>query len=188
MPAPASGSLFGRLLLLFTVVPVLELILLVWLGGRLGFLPTVGLIVVTALVGTWLAHREGLSAWRRFQRRLVSGEMPGRELTDGLIILVSGALLLTPGVLTDVVGLLGLFPLSRAAIRAYVSRRMQRSVASGTARVMTFGGGMPFGDPFGAGAQEPPPAEAPPPPPDRGVQDARFEEFERDRWRPGPTT
>jgi len=189
MAAPRSGSLFGRLLLLFTIVPVVELVLLVWMGGRVGFWPTVGLIVVTAFAGAWLAKREGLSVWARFQRRLASGGLPGRELTDGLIILVSGALLLTPGVLTDVVGMLGLLPPSRAAIRAYLSGRMQRAVAGGTAQVMTFG--MPFGagsaDAFGSGSfgRDPLSTEPPPVDPRPEVQDVRFEEFEGDRWRSG---
>ncbi len=137
---PAPRSLFGRLLLLFTLVPIVELALLVWLGGRIGFWPTVGLIALTALVGTWLAQREGLSAWARFQGRLTSGGLPGRELTDGLIILVSAAFLLTPGVLTDLVGFLGLLPPTRAIIREVIERKVRRS-AFGAVHTAGFGGG-----------------------------------------------
>ncbi len=124
--------MFARLLGLFLVVPVVELILLVWLGSHIGFWYTVGLIVLTAFLGSWLAHREGLEAWRRFQQRVGQGQMPGRELTDGLIILMSGALLLTPGVLTDVVGILGLLPPTRGLIRTFLTRRMQRTLVGGT--------------------------------------------------------
>jgi UPF0716 protein FxsA len=171
-------SLFPRLLLLFTLVPIVELVLLIWLGGQIGFWATVGLIVLTALIGTWLAQREGLSAWQRFQARLASGEMPGRELSDGLIILVSGAFLLTPGVLTDVVGVLGLLPPTRAFVRRELMRRMTRGMQSGSISVFRFGG-MAAGTP-------PPPAPGPTPPdparrtsPAEEVIDVQFEEFER---------
>ncbi len=147
MSAPRKSSLFGRLLLLFTVVPVLELALLVWLGGRIGFWPTVGIIAGTALLGSWLAHREGLSALARFRARMAQGEMPGDELTDGILILVSGAFLLTPGVLTDAVGFLGLLPPTRAVIKRAVSKRLRRSLLGGSVSV-------------GAWPPTPPPGEA----------------------------
>ena len=129
------SSLFGRLLALFLVVPIAELILLVWIGERVGIWPTVGLIVLTALVGSWLARREGMAALRRFQARMTTGQLPGRELTDGLIILVAAALLLTPGILTDVVGLLGLLPPSRAWIRGRLQARFQKNLARGNTNV-----------------------------------------------------
>lgn len=117
-----------RLFLLFVVVPAIELMLLIEIGGIIGTLPTFGIIVATGLAGSALARSQGLSVWRRFQTRLSEGRMPGDELIDGLIILVSGALLLTPGVLTDVVGLAGLVPFTRRLIRkplsAYVGRHM----------------------------------------------------------------
>ena len=143
---------FGRLLALFLVVPIAELFLLLWIGGRVGLGPTLALIVTTALVGSWLARREGLATWRRVQERLAAGGLPGRELTDGLIILVSGALLLTPGVLTDAAGLLGLLPPSRALLRRWAERRFARALASGRANVVVFSGGMGMGSPFEMGA------------------------------------
>lgn len=125
-------KLFGRLLLLFTLVPVVELVLLVWLGQHVGFWPTVALVISTALFGSFLAHREGLAALARFRARLASGTMPGTELTDGLIILVAGALLLTPGILTDVVGFLGLLPPSRALVRSALTKRFSGRLVSAT--------------------------------------------------------
>lgn len=158
MPPTPTPGLFGRLLLLFTLVPIVDLALLVWIGRHVGFWPTVGLIVATALLGSFLARREGLSALARFRARLASGAMPGSELTDGLIILVAGVLLLTPGVLTDVAGLLGLFPPTRALIKRALTKRFQHRV---TARMPT--------------AMWPP---APPPasPADDGVVDVEFED------------
>jgi UPF0716 protein FxsA len=151
----------GRLFLLFVAVPLADLTLLVWAGERIGFWTTVLLVVITAAVGSWLARREGTAAWRRVQSKLSSGGLPGPELMDGLIILVAGVLLLTPGFLTDVVGILGLLPPSRALARKALSARFQRAVKEGRVRVASGGMGGPFGGmaggPFGAPA--PPPVE-----------------------------
>lgn len=159
MPPAPKRSLFGRLLLLFTVVPIVELALLIWLGQQIGFWPTVGLIAGTALLGSYLAHREGLSALARFRGRLAAGEMPGDALTDGIIILIAGAFLLTPGVLTDVFGFLGLLPPSRALIKRAVMKRVKRGMQSGSIRVATW-----------------PPS--PPTPPEDDVVDVSYEEIE----------
>ena len=126
-------SWFGRLLALFLIVPIAELALLIWIGERVGFWPTVGLIALTAVLGSWLARREGWNVFRRLQSKLAGGGLPGPELTDGLIILISGALLLTPGILTDVVGFLGLLPPSRALIRKQLQRRFKGALERGNA-------------------------------------------------------
>ena len=142
--------MLGRLFALFVIVPVLDLVVLVWAGERMGFWPTVGLILLTAAVGSWLAKREGLSAWQKVQRKLATGGLPGPELVDGLVILVAGALLLTPGFLTDVVGLLGLVPATRTVLRKAISARFKAGVETGAIRVV---GGAPFGpSPFGTGS------------------------------------
>ena len=141
--------MLGRLFALFVIVPVLDLIVLVWAGERMGFWPTVALILLTAAVGSWLAKREGLSAWQKVQRKLATGGLPGPELVDGLVILVAGALLLTPGFLTDLVGLLGLIPVTRAMLRKAITSRFKKGIESGSIRVV--GGGAPLGrPPFGA--------------------------------------
>ena len=157
--------MFARLLALFVVVPVAELALLVWAGGRIGFWPTVGTVLVTALVGSWLARREGMAAWGRVQSSLAQGSVPGTALIDGLIILVAGALLLTPGFLTDLAGLAGLVPASRSLIRKTLAARFAKAAQSGRIRVATggfgpMGAGAPFGTPFGAGFGTPPVEDA----------------------------
>lgn len=142
--------MFGRLFLLFILVPLLDLALLVSVGGRIGLGPTVGIVIATALVGSWLAKREGAAAWTRVQSRIATGGIPGPELIDGLVILLSGTLLLTPGFLTDIAGLLGLFPPTRAILRRVLKSRFEQAVQSGRARVAhggvftaSFGGAMP---------------------------------------------
>lgn len=124
--------MLGRLLALFLIVPVVELALLIQIGGWIGFWPTVGIIALTGLVGTYLARREGLAVWKRFNERLHAGGLPSRELLDGVIILVSGALLITPGVFSDIVGLIGLVPATRKLIRNYLNRRIRGAVERGT--------------------------------------------------------
>jgi UPF0716 protein FxsA len=133
---------FGPLFLLFALVPVVELALLVWIGGRVGVWPTLALVVVTAAAGSYLARREGSGVLRRFREKLATGALPSRELLDGLIVLVAGVLLLTPGVLSDVAGLLGLLPPTRALARRRLEAWFRRAVTDGRVRVV---GARPFG-------------------------------------------
>lgn len=127
-----------RLFALFLIMPVLELALLVQVDKLIGFWPTMGVIVFTGLLGGYLAKREGLSAWQRFNRRMNEGGLPGKELLDGVIILVAGALLITPGVITDVIGFLGLLPPTRAVIRKYVLKRINRALEQGSINVVGY--------------------------------------------------
>lgn len=123
--------MFKRLLLLFTLIPVIELVLLIQVGQYIGTGPTIGIILGTALLGAYLGKREGLTVWRSFQQKLRQGQMPGHELLDGMIVLIAGALLLTPGVLTDLAGILGLLPPSRAWLRQQVLKRLQKRMVRG---------------------------------------------------------
>ncbi|MEM1128558.1 MAG: FxsA family protein [Bacteroidota bacterium] len=138
--------MLARLLLLFLITPVVELALLLQVGEWIGFWPTVALILVTGITGSYLARREGLSVWKKLNDRLAQGGLPSDELTDGVIVLMSGALLITPGVLTDVVGFSGLLPPTRALIRKAVLKRVRASATQGTFH--TYMGG--FGEPFDA--------------------------------------
>lgn len=133
--------MLGRLLLLFVLVPAVELVLLIRIGRWIGLWPTLGIIVVTGVVGSVLARQQGFSVFARLQARLGGGELPGREIVDGAIILVSGALLLTPGVLTDVVGFAGLVPWTRAPIRGLLRRYLQKQARSGAANLRIFWSG-----------------------------------------------
>ena len=132
-------SILARLALLFVVVPLLELFILIRLGNAIGLLPTLTLCVVTGVAGAYLARQEGLRALLSFQARLAKGGLPGRSLMDGLCILVGGALLLTPGLLTDLFGFALLVPPSRRWIQERMQRRIERKLADGSLRVTTFG-------------------------------------------------
>ena len=133
-------KLLARLFALFLIMPVIELALLVQVDKLIGFWPTIGVIIATGLLGGYLARREGLSVWRRLNERLNTGGLPGRELLDGVIILVAGALLITPGVVTDFIGFLGLLPPSRAVIRKLVEKRIQKAMKGGAISVVGFDG------------------------------------------------
>lgn len=121
--------MFAILALAFLVVPFLELFVLLQVGSALGALPTIGLLIAISIVGSWLVKREGLAVLRRAQRQIHNGEVPAVELVDGVLILFAGALLISPGFLTDAVGVLLLLPPVRVALRAGVSRRLSRRAA-----------------------------------------------------------
>ena len=132
-------SIVARLALLFIAVPLLELFILIRLGGAIGLMPTLALCVLTGVAGAWLARREGLRALWSFQSRLARGGVPGRALMDGMCILIGGAVLLTPGLLTDLLGFALLLPPSRRWIQARMKRRIEHQIATGSIRVTTFG-------------------------------------------------
>jgi UPF0716 protein FxsA len=111
---------FLRLLLLFTILPVLELALLIKIGRAIDVGPTLGLVIVTGVVGAALAKHQGLRALRRIQEDLAQGRMPTTELVNGLMILVAGAVLITPGIITDAFGFALLIPPIRAVLRRRV--------------------------------------------------------------------
>ena len=111
-----------RLLLLFTLVPLVELALLLLIGDQMGLPFTLGLVIVTGVVGAWLARQQGLRCWREVQRQMSQGQLPAEPLLDGLMILVAGALLLTPGVLTDALGFALLLPPIRKRVRRYLAK------------------------------------------------------------------
>lgn len=120
-----------RLFLLFAAVPILEVYILVRLGAAIGWKPTLGICLVTALVGSLLTKQQGLSAWRRVQDEMAQGVLPGDALLDGLLILAGGLLLVTPGLITDTVGLLLVIPLTRRAFKAWLKRKLSQKLQTG---------------------------------------------------------
>ncbi len=132
-------TVLGRMALLFVVVPVLELVLLIQLGQVVGLWPTLALVLLTGAGGAVLARLEGMRVLFQFRRELAAGRIPGQAVLDGISVLVGGAFLLTPGVLTDLAGFALLFPISRRWIQRRVRRRLERGIAEGTIRVVTMG-------------------------------------------------
>ncbi|WP_241564052.1 FxsA family protein [Nonomuraea polychroma] len=122
------------LFLAFLVVPVLEIWLLIQVGSVIGGPATVALLIADSLLGAWIVRREGRRAWRALQEALQSGRMPNRELADGGLVLVGGALLLTPGFFTDVFGFLCVLPFTRPMMRRlgawFFERRVKRMAAA----------------------------------------------------------
>lgn len=111
--------------LLFIGVPLIELALLLQIGAWIGALPTIALVVLTAVVGVSLARWQGLETMRRMQEKTRSGQIPAEAVLDGVMILVAAALLLTPGVLTDAVGFLLLVPGTRRIATKQIQRRIR---------------------------------------------------------------
>ena len=126
--------MFFRLLALFVLLPIVELALLIQLGGWIGLPGTLAIVLLTGFLGAGLARRQGLRAWMAIQRELRDGRMPAAALLDGLLILIGGILLLTPGLLTDLCGLALLLPPSRGAVKGHLRRRLQRALEQGDAR------------------------------------------------------
>lgn len=114
------------LVVVFLVVPFLELFVLIQVGQAIGAGWTIGILVMISVVGAWMVKREGLGVLRRAQARMRSGEVPGKELTDGVFIMLAGALLLTPGFITDFLGVLLLLPPVRAGVRRGATRSYRR--------------------------------------------------------------
>ena len=123
--------MFLRLLLLFTVVPLIELFLLVKLGTVIGISATVLIVIFTGILGAWLARWQGLGVIRRLTDDMNQGRLPADALIDGLLILIAGAVLLTPGLITDALGFLLLVPQGRAFVRRLVASSFEKRTVDG---------------------------------------------------------
>lgn len=128
--------MLGYLILLFTVVPIVELALLIKVGQYIGVGYTLGIVILTGVTGAYLAKLQGLITLRRIQEEINNGRMPTDKLFDGVLILCSGILLLTPGFITDLIGFLGLIPVSRNLFKTVIKRKIKDMINQG--RVITF--------------------------------------------------
>ena len=122
------------LVVLFITVPILELFVILQIGEWLGVWPTIALLIADSVLGSVLMRSQGRAAWRRFNEALQRGRPPAREVLDGVLIVFGGALLLTPGFATDVVGLLLLLPPTRAVARRLLVRRFAGRMVAGATR------------------------------------------------------
>ncbi|MDA1014856.1 MAG: FxsA family protein, partial [Planctomycetota bacterium] len=133
--------MFLRLLILFTVVPLVELWLLVKLSLHTGILSTVALVLITGAAGAWLARRQGIETLRRIRAESLQGRMPTDEVLDGILILVAGAVLLTPGIITDAIGFLLLIPPARSVVKRWLVNHFKNRA---TIHVRTFSSSREF--------------------------------------------
>ncbi len=131
--------MIGRLLFLFILVPLLELYILIKIGGYLGAFQTVALVVFTALFGIVIARIEGLRKLQQIKQSLSQGIVPAEEMVDGVLIFIGGILLIIPGVLTDLFALVLLIPYTRTIFKRWLRRRFDRMIASGNVRLHYYG-------------------------------------------------
>ncbi|HAJ33827.1 MAG TPA: membrane protein FxsA [Candidatus Atribacteria bacterium] len=122
---------FAKLLILFIIVPVTELYILIEVGKKIGSLTTIGIIILTGIIGAYLVKGQGFMILRKIQNDLNEGIMPGDSLIQGAIILAGGILLLTPGFVTDIVGFIFLIPISRKLVKKYLLKWLKGKVKEG---------------------------------------------------------
>ncbi|MDO6543861.1 FxsA family protein [Photobacterium sanguinicancri] len=134
--------MFPILMFLFIVVPIVEIALFVQVGGFLGMWPTIGLVLVTAIVGASLVRSQGIATLMSVQGKLAQGELPAQQIVEGVMLAVAGVLLLTPGFMTDFLGMAVLLP----APRAYLAKQLMSRV-----KVNSMGAGAGFSGGFGGG-------------------------------------
>ena len=127
------------LILVFILVPIAELYVILRVGDAIGWAPTLALLVADSLLGAWLMRSQGRSVWRRFQATMEAGRIPHREVFDGVLVIFGAAFLITPGFITDILGVLLLLPPTRSLLRRWLIRRGGRvfgiSVAGRRSRV-----------------------------------------------------
>lgn len=151
------------LVLSFLLLPVLEITLIILVGQAIGGWPTVGLLAAGLVIGGWIVRREGRRAWRALNAALGRGELPEREIGDAALVMAGGVLLMIPGFLTDLAGLLFILPFTRPPLRRVLGRVAARRLASAQSRAGIFPPGMngpggfgpPGHDPFGGPAGPP---------------------------------
>jgi len=124
---------FGLFVILFLVLPIVEIYIIVQVGSIMGGWNTIGLMILISVVGAWMVRREGLSIIAKVQHRLAEGTLPTKQLVDGLLVALAGALMLTPGFLTDGIGLLLLLPPTRVIARTVLIARFRDRVRVGGA-------------------------------------------------------
>lgn len=131
--------MFGYFIILFTVLPALELVVLIKVGAVIGAFNTLFIIIATGVMGAYLARYQGFLIINKIQHNLNQGHMPSDELLEGLMILVGGIVLLTPGFITDVLGFLMLIPFTRILIKSLVEKRFQQAIEKGQIRTYSKG-------------------------------------------------
>ncbi|MBL3641268.1 membrane protein FxsA [[Brevibacterium] frigoritolerans] len=123
-------------LMFIIAMPVVEIIVLLLSGNLIGFWPTLFLIVATGLIGAYLAKRQGMETWRKAQEQIRYGMMPGNEIIDGICIFIGAALLLSPGLISDIMGLILVFPPTRNLLKPIVIRFIMNRMNKGKVTII----------------------------------------------------
>ena len=124
-----------KLFLLFTLIPIIELMILIDLGTSIGLAPTLGVVILTGALGAWAARTQGFYVVSRIQAEMAAGRLPGAEMVEGAMVLVGGVLLLTPGLLTDAAGFALMVPAVRAVVRGWLMRKFEKMIDEGKVHV-----------------------------------------------------
>ena len=122
---------FTKLLILFVIVPVTELYILIEVGKKIGSLTTIGIIILTGIIGAYLVKGQGFMILKKIQNDLNEGVIPGDSLIQGAIILAGGIFLLTPGFVTDIIGFIFLIPVSRRVVKKYLLKWLKGKIKEG---------------------------------------------------------
>jgi len=130
--------LFFRLFLLFTLVPAIELYLIIKVGSVIGALNTIFIIILTGILGAYYAREQGFRVVSNIQVKMQHGTVPGDDLVNGAMLLVGGALLITPGFITDLAGFSLIFPPTREAVKAVVQRYLEKRVRQGQVKIYRY--------------------------------------------------
>ena len=127
-----------KLFLVFAITSLVELGILIKIGTYIGTLNTILLVILTAAVGAYMVRMEGIGVLSRIQQSMNEGEFPAEELINGAMILVAGAFLLTPGILTDTIGFLMVIPVTRNAIKKIIKKYIEKNISSGDIHINRF--------------------------------------------------
>ena len=130
--------MFFKLFLIFAVIPLIELGILIKIGTVIGTLNTITLVILTAAIGAYMVRMEGIGVMSRIQQNMQAGQLPAEELINGAMVLVAGALLLTPGVFTDLIGFLMVIPVSRNVIKKLIKQYIGKKISSGDIHINRF--------------------------------------------------
>jgi len=130
--------MFFKLFLLFTLIPVIELSLLIEIGSYIGIMNTIVIVILTAIVGAYMVRMEGMSVMYNIQRNMQEGMFPGEELISAAMILVAGALLLTPGFFTDIIGFLMVIPVTRKYITNLIKKYIKKNMSNDDIHINRF--------------------------------------------------
>ena len=127
--------ILSSLLAAFIITPIIELAVLLKLNEYAGLVNTIAIVIITGFVGAFLARAQGIMVLAQIRRDLAEGRMPAPRLMDGVMILIAGVLLITPGLITDTAGFILLIPAVRATVRAWLGRKLEEKLKGGTANI-----------------------------------------------------